>query len=30
MKRVVIVGASGIVSGYALRFVLEDPAVGAQ
>ena len=29
MKRVVIVGASGMVGGYALRFLLEDPAVGA-
>ena len=28
MKRVVIVGASGMVGGYALRFLLEDPAVG--
>ena len=27
MKRVVIVGASGMVGGYALRFLLEDPAV---
>ena len=29
MKHVVIVGASGMVGGYALRFLLEDPAVGA-
>jgi len=29
MKRVVIVGASGMVGGYALRFLLGDPAVGA-
>jgi len=28
MKRVVIVGASGMVGGYALRCLLEDPAVG--
>jgi len=28
MKRVVIVGASGMVGGYALRFLLENPAVG--
>ena len=28
MKRVVIVGASGMVGGHALRYVLEDPAVG--
>jgi uncharacterized protein YbjT (DUF2867 family) len=28
MKRVVIVGASGMVGGYALRYVLEDAAVG--
>ena len=28
MKRVVIVGASGMVGGYALRYLLEDPAVG--
>jgi uncharacterized protein YbjT (DUF2867 family) len=28
MKRVVIVGASGMVGGYALRYMLEDPAVG--
>jgi uncharacterized protein YbjT (DUF2867 family) len=28
MKRVVIVGASGMVGGYALRSLLEDPAVG--
>ena len=27
MKRVVIVGASGMVGGYALRYLLEDPAV---
>jgi uncharacterized protein YbjT (DUF2867 family) len=27
-KRVVIVGASGMVGGYALRSLLEDPAVG--
>jgi uncharacterized protein YbjT (DUF2867 family) len=27
-KRVVIVGASGMVGGYALRYLLEDPAVG--
>src|ERR1700688_2783393 len=29
MKRVAIVGASGMVGGYALRYLLEDPAVGA-
>jgi uncharacterized protein YbjT (DUF2867 family) len=28
MKRVVIVGASGMVGGYAVRYLLEDPAVG--
>jgi uncharacterized protein YbjT (DUF2867 family) len=28
MKRVVIVGASGMVGGYALRSLLDDPAVG--
>jgi uncharacterized protein YbjT (DUF2867 family) len=28
MNRVVIVGASGMVGGYALRYLLEDPAVG--
>jgi len=28
MKRVVIVGASGMVGGYALRYALEDPHVG--
>jgi uncharacterized protein YbjT (DUF2867 family) len=28
MKRVVIVGASGMVGGYALRYLLEDPGVG--
>jgi uncharacterized protein YbjT (DUF2867 family) len=28
MTRVVIVGASGMVGGYALRYLLEDPAVG--
>jgi len=28
MKRVVIVGASGMVGGYALRYLLEDPAIG--
>jgi uncharacterized protein YbjT (DUF2867 family) len=28
MKRVVILGASGMVGGYALRSLLEDPAVG--
>jgi uncharacterized protein YbjT (DUF2867 family) len=28
-KRVVIVGASGMVGGYALRYVLENPAVGS-
>jgi putative NADH-flavin reductase len=27
-KRLVIVGASGMVGGYALRYALEDPAVG--
>jgi uncharacterized protein YbjT (DUF2867 family) len=27
MKRVVIVGASGMVGGYALRYLLEEPAV---
>jgi uncharacterized protein YbjT (DUF2867 family) len=29
MKRAVIVGASGMVGGYALRYLLEDPAVGS-
>jgi len=28
-KRLVIVGASGMVGGYALRFALENPAVGS-
>ena len=28
MKRVVIIGASGMVGGYALRCLLEDPPVG--
>jgi uncharacterized protein YbjT (DUF2867 family) len=28
MKRVAIVGASGMVGGYALRYLLEDPVVG--
>jgi len=28
MKRVVIVGASGMVGGYALQYLLADPAVG--
>jgi uncharacterized protein YbjT (DUF2867 family) len=28
MKRVIIVGASGMVGGYALRYLLDDPAVG--
>jgi uncharacterized protein YbjT (DUF2867 family) len=28
-KRLVIVGATGMVGGYALRYALEDPAVGA-
>jgi uncharacterized protein YbjT (DUF2867 family) len=28
MKRVAIVGATGMVGGYALRYLLEDPAVG--
>jgi uncharacterized protein YbjT (DUF2867 family) len=28
MQRVVIIGASGMVGGYALRCLLEDPAVG--
>jgi uncharacterized protein YbjT (DUF2867 family) len=28
-KRIVIVGATGMVGGYALRYALEDPAVGA-
>jgi hypothetical protein len=28
IKRVVIVGASGMVGGYALRYLLENPAVG--
>jgi uncharacterized protein YbjT (DUF2867 family) len=28
MKRVVIIGASGMVGGYALQCLLEDPAVG--
>ncbi|HKC56015.1 MAG TPA: NAD(P)H-binding protein, partial [Vicinamibacterales bacterium] len=28
MKRVVVVGASGMVGGYALRYLLEDAAVG--
>jgi uncharacterized protein YbjT (DUF2867 family) len=27
-KRVVVVGASGMVGGYALRYLLDDPAVG--
>ena len=27
MKRVVIVGATGMVGGYALRYLLEDPVV---
>jgi hypothetical protein len=27
-KQIVIVGATGMVGGYALRFALEDPAVG--
>jgi uncharacterized protein YbjT (DUF2867 family) len=27
-KRVVVVGASGMVGGYALQYLLEDPAVG--
>jgi putative NADH-flavin reductase len=27
-KRLVIVGATGMVGGYALRFALEDPRVG--
>ena len=27
MKRVVVVGASGMVGGYALRYLLEDPAL---
>lgn len=27
-KRLVIVGATGLVGGYALRYVLEHPAVG--
>jgi uncharacterized protein YbjT (DUF2867 family) len=29
MQRVVIVGASGMVGGYAVRYLLEDPAVGS-
>src|SRR5258708_1871723 len=29
MKRVVIVGATGMVGGYALRYALEHPAVGS-
>ncbi len=29
MKRLVIVGATGMVGGYALRYALEDPAVGS-
>jgi uncharacterized protein YbjT (DUF2867 family) len=28
MKRVVLVGATGMVGGYALRYALDDPAVG--
>src|SRR5712671_6601356 len=28
-KRLVIVGASGMVGGYALRFALENPSVGS-
>ena len=28
MKRVIMVGASGMVGGYALRYALEDPAIG--
>jgi uncharacterized protein YbjT (DUF2867 family) len=28
-KRLVIVGASGMVGGYALRYALEDPAIGS-
>lgn len=28
MKRIVVVGATGMVGGYALRYALEDPAVG--
>jgi uncharacterized protein YbjT (DUF2867 family) len=28
-KRLVLVGASGMVGGYALRYALEDPAVGS-
>jgi uncharacterized protein YbjT (DUF2867 family) len=28
-KRLVIVGATGMVGGYALRYALEDPAVEA-
>jgi uncharacterized protein YbjT (DUF2867 family) len=27
--RLVIIGATGMVGGYALRYALEDPAVGA-
>jgi len=27
-KRVVVVGASGMVGGYALQYLLDDPAVG--
>ena len=27
-KRLAIVGATGMVGGYALRFALDDPAVG--
>src|SRR5260221_7510145 len=29
MKRVVLVGASGMVGGYALRYLLEDAVVGS-
>ena len=29
MKRVVIVGASGMVGGHALRYALDHPAVAA-
>jgi nucleoside-diphosphate-sugar epimerase len=29
MKRVVIIGASGMVGGYALHYLLEDPTVEA-
>ena len=28
MKRLVIVGASGMVGGYALRYALDQPGVG--